>query len=252
MPWPGKTSMAMPAKSSDPAEHVLEPSTEPANAARRDGASGTVEVVGGNPCQEERQGEQADHRQSGRGDADGRRGPSGRWSQLSHSARTRAMARCLTSSGSERAAWMAASAARALLRVSLASSSGTLSATMPAPAVTSKRPWRMTTVRMAMAKSRSVPRGHVADRTAVRAAWSELELPDDLHGTHLGCAGKRARGKGRPEHVPRAVVRPELPLHLAHDVHHVADSARPAWSRAPSPCRPSPPGPRRCAPDRSA
>src|SRR6478735_401448 len=57
-----------------------------------------------------------------------------------------------------RAAEIAESAARALLRVSLASSSGTLSATTPAPAVTSKRPSCITTVRMAIARSKLVPR----------------------------------------------------------------------------------------------
>ena len=62
----------------------------------------------------------------------------------------------------------------------------------------------------------------VAHRASVGAPAGALQLLDDLHGPDLGCAAHRARGEGGPEQAEGVVLRPDLPSHVADDVHHVA------------------------------
>ena len=107
-----------------------------------------------------------------------------------------------------RAPGTAASRARALLRHSRSSCSGTLSATMPAPACTEARPSGRDDHGADGDGGVDVAgEVDVADDAGVGPALGRLELVDDLHGPHL----RRARhGAGRqrgPQHVDRGRAR---------------------------------------------
>ena len=126
------------------------------------------------------------------------------------------------------AAGIAAISAAALLRHSRSSSSGTESATMPAPAcrLAMRVPSAARAARTSCG-SRSPCRGCPTSRRSRRRpaygpALDRFELVDDLHRPHLRRAADRARRQRRPQHVDRAELVAQVARHLRREVHHVA------------------------------
>ena len=62
----------------------------------------------------------------------------------------------------------------------------------------------------------------VAEGTGIEPAAFRLQLFNNFHRPHLGCAGDGAGGKASFQGINRVELRAELPFHFRDDVHHMA------------------------------